>query len=297
MHPQQILIIGGGEIGQAIAKLLNVSSSAVTTWDINPEKSTSTSPLPELVSATDCIFYCAPAASLRETLTQIARYLRPNCTIAILAKGLEPASGKTTDHVAAETLPTNQPTVILGGPMLAEELECGTVVVAATTSRDGFASLSNVLSTAHIRLVQSTDIRGVAVMGVLKNIYTLLLGMESELTKSNNVRGVLITESLQEMLPLCVRLGGRGETVFTLAGIGDFIATASSTQSANFKSGRSFVLNQTSPPGSEGATSLPLLCAILGEELRAFPYLKKIARIVLDGESAEHVLIASEVTS
>ena len=74
---------------------------------------------------------------------------------------------------------------------------------------------------------------GCEVGGVVKNVIAIASGMADGMGFGDNTRATLITRGLAEMTRLGMAMGGHAITFSGLAGIGDLIATCSSSQSRN----------------------------------------------------------------
>jgi len=59
----------------------------------------------------------------------------------------------------------------------------------------------------------------------LKNIYALLLGMADGLGTTDNRKGYLTAKATNEMADIIEILGAKKETAFSVAGLGDLVAT------------------------------------------------------------------------
>lgn len=87
------------------------------------------------------------------------------------------------------------------------------------------------------RVYTNEDVIGCELGGALKNVMAIAAGMSDGLGFGDNTRATLITRALAELTRLGVALGGRPETFAGLAGMGDLIATCSSTASRNHRVG------------------------------------------------------------
>ena len=82
-------------------------------------------------------------------------------------------------------------------------------------------------------LSTSDDVIGVELGGALKNIIALGAGIIDGLGLGDNAKGAFIAWGWAEIVSLGVALGARVGTFYGLAGLGDLIATCSSTLSRN----------------------------------------------------------------
>lgn len=269
-----ILIIGAGQIGQALAELLRLRpTSEVILWDKDPRRCSGSADLPDLIGKAGAIFYCAPSWAFQDTLKRYGGLVSPHAAVYSLAKGIDPASYRFIDELLAESLP-HVAWSIVGGPMLAEELHeriPGGIGVIASADADAYWLASFLFRPSGLRLTHTSDTRGVAVAGVLKNIYALLLGTAAGLEFGSNVRGYLLGEMLQELDRFGRALGGKTDTFFGPAGIGDLIATGSSPYSAHFSVGREVAHNRVPPFEPEGINALRTLERLV-PDLDAYPY-------------------------
>lgn len=283
-------IIGVGAIGGALARILGARRDvSVLPYDTDPGKvAEPRRSLPETVQPADVVFFCVPSSALREALTACASFVREDALAVSLVKGIEPESTKTADVLLAELLPAGRAFGMLGGPMLAAEF------IRGLPGRGIFASpfpaagerMGALFAGTLLSLEFSDDARGVALAGVLKNIYALGLGIARGLSWGDNQRGWYLAQAVREMAEALARLGGRRESAYSLAGLGDLIATGFSRHSRNSNFGEEFARTGVCNIQSEGCASLPSVEALLRGSLTAFPLLTALGDIVLRGASA-----------
>jgi len=85
----------------------------------------------------------------------------------------------------------------------------------------------------YFRTYRSTDVVGVELCGAVKNVIAIASGILDGLGLGDNTRGALMTRGMVEMARLGEKLGGRRESFFGLAGMGDLITTCISRHSRN----------------------------------------------------------------
>jgi glycerol-3-phosphate dehydrogenase (NAD(P)+) len=93
--------------------------------------------------------------------------------------------------------------------------------------------LQRIFSRPSLRIYTNPDVVGCEVSGVVKNVIAIASGMAEGMGFGDNTRATLITRGLAEMTRLGMAMGGQATTFSGLAGIGDLIATCSSSQSRN----------------------------------------------------------------
>lgn len=286
----KVLIVGGGEIGRAINTLLKDKRGISTRiWDKSPKLCTGSKDLAVAAEDIDFVFLCIPSHAIDDVALQIKKLCPRKALVISLTKGLERKNGKLTSEVLRKALGRNH-IALLAGPMLAEEIESGlpTKAVLAGNKRV-FDKVQELFARTRLSLEYSSDINGVAAAGVLKNIYSLGLGMADALELGANARGVLFTMAVREAQALVVKLGGKKETLLSLAGIGDLEATSNSPHSENRTAGQRLIHGRKQRLVSEGTMSLPILLKRIGKS-KEYPLLAAIATVVAGKKNPRQTL-------
>src|SRR4029077_4738175 len=127
----------------------------------------------------------------------------------------------------------------LSGPTFAIEVARGlpAAVTVAARQEDTARDVQETMSTQNFRVYTSTDIVGVQMGGVIKNIIAIAAGISDGLNLGHNARAALITRGLAEMTRLAVRMGADPMTLAGLPGLGDLILTCTGDLSRNRKVG------------------------------------------------------------
>ncbi|MDB2436892.1 FAD-dependent oxidoreductase [Candidatus Pelagibacter bacterium] len=101
----------------------------------------------------------------------------------------------------------------------------------------GTEKLKKIISTDYYSTEVSDDLTGIELSGAIKNIYSMLIGASEGLSNSKapkeiqskyylNTSASLIHRSISEMVEFVSFYGGRPETVYGLAGLGDLYVSA-----------------------------------------------------------------------
>lgn len=254
----KILILGHGEIGQAMEYLLQ-SRHTLTIWERHPK----TTPPVDLESATsrqDVIFFCLPASPHFDLATRLRKYLRQDCLCISVAKGLDD-QGRTAAQALAQALEPKALIAVLYGPMISEEIRAGRPAFAqAGTAQAGtYARLLDLFAGTSLYLEHSTDIEGISWAAVLKNVYAILFGVADELALGDNMRGYLAAETMAELERIVTGLGGSAGAAQRLAGLGDLITTATSKGSHHHELGRRLVRGEFGSLQGEGVHTLKMV--------------------------------------
>ncbi len=287
----KITIIGGGEIGRAIEKLLFNSQAEISIWDKDSMKNSSPKNLENIIPSADFIFLCIPSFAYQEVLGNIKSLLQFNTIIISLAKGIE-NSNRIIPEILEQDLPSQQPFGLLAGPMLAEEIVNNkkAFAVLATKNQDIFEKTKTLFENSNLQIVYSDDVRGVAIASVLKNIYSILFGVIDGLYLGNNVKGDILIKAFKEMKAIIGIFNGKIETIEGLAGLGDFFATATSEYSRNRQTGLDIVKTKVCCLSGEGAISFPSLRKILGDKIFQFPLLMTLGEIFEKPTEVENLI-------
>ena len=248
-------VLGSGSWGTTIASL--VSHNAPTRlWGRNPdtvreinEQHSNNDYLPgltlskrlkadndieDVIKQSDLIVMGVPSKAFRETLLHVKANVRPWVPIVSLAKGFELKSKFRMTQVIKEILP-DHPCGVLTGPNLAREIAGGQAAasVLAMEEPSMLSRLQPVFHSGLFRVYTNTDLVGCELGGALKNVIAIAAGMGDGAGAGDNTRSAVITRGLAEMTRLGMAMGGRPETFAGLAGMGDMIATCTSSLSRN----------------------------------------------------------------
>ncbi|MEK7557265.1 MAG: NAD(P)-binding domain-containing protein [Patescibacteria group bacterium] len=289
---KRVAIIGAGNFGQALAFVLRAKQDmTVEMWDKDPAKVPIQRELPAVIRYSSIVFVCVPSWALRSALESIRGDLTPEAVVISPAKGID-NERLTVDQLLEVVLLMGQPWALLSGPMIASEMLAGQLSFAALAAKEHliFEEVRPVFSRTTVRLAYSSDPHGVALAGVLKNVYAVGLGAVEALGLGHNVQGSLVMQSCLEMAQILQRLGGHAETAWGLAGVADLVATGFSEHSRNCRVGKELVKFGKQQTESEGVSSLPHLKALVGRHIDLYPVLAAIDAIVEGTASAQEAI-------
>jgi glycerol-3-phosphate dehydrogenase (NAD(P)+) len=243
----RVTVIGNTSWGNTLGALLSDKGIAVKLWarseaevealNQGQRNYSSTSHIGEALHEAELIIWVVPSQTLRQNVNQTKDYLTDSMLLMSAAKGLEVNSGKRMSQVLAEEIaPSLRDQIcVLSGPNLAKEI--GQALPAASVIAAQDISLAErarkLMESPRFFLSTCDDIIGVELGGALKNIIALGAGMIDGLDLGDNAKGAFIAWGWAEVVSLGVTLGARAGTFYGLAGLGDLIATCSSTLSRN----------------------------------------------------------------
>jgi glycerol-3-phosphate dehydrogenase (NAD(P)+) len=287
----RVVILGAGALGKAVGGLIAKNGAGAEYWDANPAAVPGQKPLAELVPGARHIFLCVPSWAMREAVHSITPYLAPETTLFSFAKGMEKDSLQTMAEMIPTLIPPAQPLVMVGGPMLAEEIVAGkkAIGVFASHNEAALAAARELFANESFAVETTSDAAGVALASVLKNIYAVALGIADGLDLSGNEKGWLAARALGEMNGIATIFGVDPKVMIGAAGAGDLIATGYSTSSRNRTVGMEIVKNGVCNLRGEGLNALPFLIRRLEEKIASFPLLMLINTIGIECKPAAPV--------
>ena len=202
-----------------------------------PESLSVSSSSDEALSDADLVLIVVPSRSFRANAQRVCGSLRRDAIVVSATKGLETDTGKRMSEVLADELPPTMHSGIcaLSGPNLSREIIGGkpASTVIASANLDAASAAQSIVNSNLFRVYTNEDIVGVEFGGALKNIIALAAGVCDGLNYGDNAKATIITRGLAEIGRLAEAAGANPLTLAGLAGMGDLIATCSSTLSRN----------------------------------------------------------------
>lgn len=197
------------------------------------------SDLSDVIAAARDVIVAVPSHAVRSLLAQIKPMLRDDQQLACAAKGFEHGTGKLMHEVFAEELGADYPMVLVSGPTFAKEVGKGvpTAITIAAASLTMAERIAEYFHGHGFRAYTNDDIIGVEVGGAVKNVLAIGVGAADGMGAGANTRALMITRGLAEIMRLAEALGGQGETLMGLAGLGDLVLTCTDNQSRNRRFG------------------------------------------------------------
>jgi glycerol-3-phosphate dehydrogenase (NAD(P)+) len=199
-----------------------------------PDTLRATASLEEAVTGSALVIMAVPSHGFRAVLSELAGSLPAGTPVLSLAKGLEQGTHLRMTEVIAQVVP-GHPAGVLTGPNLAREIAAGqpAATVVAMADESLARSIQEVLRTTTFRVYTNPDVVGCEMAGATKNVLAIAAGILQGLGLGDSSLAALITRGLAELGRLGVALGGERITIAGLAGVGDLVATCTSSLSRN----------------------------------------------------------------
>jgi len=256
---KKVAVLGGGSFGTVLANLAASNGYKVSLWVRDAEQAlrinsegANTSYHPELklsdnIQATEdlnavmrdasVIFIATPSIIFEQIMNRISGLIDNKAYVISCTKGiLENPFRSMTDIIQNKI---KNDVGVLSGPNLAKEIAqnkiAGTVI--ASNNEDLIKLVKDTLSSKTFKIFSSNDIQGVELGGALKNIYAIICGLADSLEVGENALGLILTRSMAEMSRFAVAKGANPVTFLGLSGMGDLVATCTSTLSRNYQLG------------------------------------------------------------
>jgi glycerol-3-phosphate dehydrogenase (NAD(P)+) len=269
---EKVGVIGAGSFGTAIANILAENSADVILYVRSADKADAirasressaqklheniqiTNDLEEIANKCEVIFPIIPSSNFRDMVVELAPYLKPYHVLIHGTKGFDlfvPENEKisktnplTREHVRTISEVIKEETSVLrigclAGPNLARELDQRkpAATVVASHFDEVIAIGQRLLKNDRFMIYGSKDLIGIELCGILKNIIAVGAGTIYGMNLGENAKSLFISRGLVEMVYIGKVLGGNAQAFLGLAGVGDLVATCTSTLSRNFTVG------------------------------------------------------------
>lgn len=258
----KVAVMGAGSWGTAYAMICQEAGNETVVWarrqkvadEINgehrnddylpdqvlPSDLRATADPVEALDGADLVALAVPSIGIAEQLEAWGDAI-PDVTLVSLIKGVDVATRRFGSQLIAGTLDCDPDrVVVVSGPNLAKELAqrlpAGTVAASPDTARAEHVQAATM--TPYFRVYTNPDKIGVELSGAVKNVMALAAGISKGMGFGDNTLATVITRGLAELTRLGVALGGKPLTFSGLAGVGDLVATCTSSKSRNNTVGR-----------------------------------------------------------
>ena len=256
---KKVAVLGGGSFGTVLANLAASNGYKVSLWvrdaeqalRINSEGANSsyhpelklsdniqaTEDLNEVMRNASIIFIATPSIIFEQIMSRISELIDNKAYVISCTKGILESPFRSMTDVIQNKIKND--VGVLSGPNLANEIAqnkiAGTVI--ASNNEDLIKLVKDTLSSKTFKIFSSNDIQGVELGGALKNIYAIICGLADSLEVGENALGLILTRSMAEMSRFAVAKGANPVTFLGLSGMGDLVATCTSTLSRNYQLG------------------------------------------------------------
>lgn len=267
----RVLVLGYGEMGHAMEYLL-AARHDVRIWNMGTVVRGAHASLEEEVAEAQVILFCLPVNPHFEIARRIEPFLAAGSVCLTIAKGLD-ESGRTAAQVFENTFTDRHHYGVIYGPMISEEIRAGRHAFADAVLSDAadFGVIHSLFRGSTLVCQQAPDMHGRSWSVILKNVYAILFGVADELKLGDNMRGHLMVAAIAELSGIVQAFGGRANTPYSYAGLGDLLTTATSADSHHHELGCRLVRGEWDDISGEGVHTLRMVEKFRLLDWRAYP--------------------------
>lgn len=317
----KIAILGVGAYAIALARVFNKNKeNKVTMWakfkeEANvvmknrenlgvlpgvkiPEDIEITMNLCACMEKADIVVFAVPAGAVRQVSEEVAVYATKEQILCVVSKGIEPKTNMLMSEIVYEAT-KNENICMISGPSFAVEI--------ANDSVTGFNVACKNIEVANIVKKQfenglvvtaCDDLIGVQVAASIKNVFAIFMGMLNGMEMPDSYKASCLACLVRDLGEIIVALGGKRETIFTFAGLGDMLLTCMSSKSRNFTFGtyvgRGFTMQQAFEEMSvktvEGIHTLGTITDLMKKKNFNIKSLEVLHGILYENESKDNIL-------
>lgn len=272
----------------------------INVCDFNSYKNNNQNQIPKIAVV------CLPTKFLHNFFDVNWQFLKNYQKLIFATKGIDGESlllpTQLAENYRSQYSAINAGTVdfaVISGPSFANEL----IQKKPAALTLAFADINTAFDTAiifnrpHLRVYPSDDPIGVGMAGALKNILALAVGVSDGLDLGENARAALITRGIAEIANIIIKSGGKLESVYGLAGVGDIVLSCVSKQSRNYSAGVALAKGDTiekiiNTLGTVEGINTAFVISKLAEKLQITPPICSTVGLLINGE-----ITAKEVVS
>lgn len=265
---KKIAVLGAGSWGTVLSHMLVASGHEVNLWarsetfvkhvqqmgrftrpvELNlPEAIKLTSSLGEALHSVDVLLCAVPSEGIPALISKVKSLSTSLPLIISATKGLAMGSGACMTDLWEDAF--GERVAALSGPNLSADAAAAkpmrTIIGAKKLSiAQEAASLFQI---AHFKVECTDDLLGLEIAGAVKNVIALAAGAWDGLNLGASGKGAMLTRALDELANLVELIGGKRQTAYSVAGIGDLYITCSSQLSRNYQTGFGIGQGKTLP--------------------------------------------------
>jgi len=260
---KNVAIVGLGRMGSALATIIgknrDLESLALVSSDpeivtninqnrINPRFSWFSAPpnisksygnINDIPSNTDILFLALPSKYISDLFEN---WLKPNPKIIIVntSKGVSQKDNDFFSRVVKQRFQLE--IVTLSGPNFAEDIINNHetfVTTIAHPNKEILNKCESLFQNSNIKFYQTSDQIGTELLGSLKNLLAILLGLMKSLHATESAIASIFNISLLFVKDTLNKFHCNAETIYLPCGIGDIFLTCNSMKSRNYQFGYS----------------------------------------------------------
>lgn len=289
----QISVYGTGSLGSALIYLIANNKHQIDAYEISNENRNKFyqnigknyqnikihSELSTMPKNPQIILPCIPSNYIKNFYKNTLPDLPKNTKIISITKGFIPKSIQTISQYLSEKVdPKNILTIT--GPTFASEIinNYPTQAIIASTNKSNYLLANQLFSNQNFKVSYNQDIVGCELGGIFKNCYAITLGLLARENFQMNTKSLCLIKIIQEISSLYKKIHLKENTIYSLAFLGDLIATGLNPDSRNYQFGLSIDKNKKNT--IEGADNIKLALKLADKHKIKLPILLATQKII-----------------
>lgn len=245
----KLCIVGYGSFGSALSGVWCDKFDEISAWRFREVKKLEEgcvqkiqfcSSIYEAVKDVDVILISTASIGVDDVVHHIKQAgLKDGQIILTATKGIDVKTQRTMSEIVKDNIP-NARVAVFSGPTFSHEIKEGLPVFStiASESNEVLDFLYDLLSIPKkMILYKSNDVKGVELIGALKNVVVVLSGFMDSIKLGISAKGAVISLFFAELVNICYSLGANPETLLGISGVGDLLTSCSSDLGRNYKYG------------------------------------------------------------
>ncbi|WP_165023802.1 MULTISPECIES: NAD(P)H-dependent glycerol-3-phosphate dehydrogenase [unclassified Dysgonomonas] len=256
--PGRVAILGGGTWATALAKIVLVrekhinwymrrpdqiedfkklghNPSYLSNVEFNLDRITFYSDITEVFENSDTLILAVPSPFLKIHLEKLKTDISNKFIVSAIKGIIPPENLVVTDYLSEYYNIPAENIAIIAGPCHAEEvaLERLTYPTIACADVEKAKALAYLFDNRFIKTSVSTDVTGIELAAVLKNVYAIAAGICHGLKYGDNFQAVLVSNAITEMERFTDAVSPIERNIQDSAYLGDLLVTCYSSFSRN----------------------------------------------------------------
>lgn len=256
----KIGILGAGALAIALTKVIDNEKHDITLWTkfemekediLHSRENTKlfpgvrvsedikvTNDLAEAIAGAEVIINVLPFIAVGDIIPLLKPIYDNEQIILSTTKGIDGDTFITSTKLFEEGLGAKK-IAALSGPSFAIEIANGDNISFMLGSKDEetIQIITELFDAENINIEPTDDIEGIQLAGGIKNAIAVGSGMLAGLNAADSTKAAYMAKGMADMANFIVCLGGKKETAYTYAGIGDLLLTCMSSTSRNYTFG------------------------------------------------------------
>jgi len=307
--PQKITVLGAGRWGSLLAWLYHKYGRQVVLWNINDEflqewQTTRrnkylampggveiTSDLEKALKFSEVIFISIRLQNFRVLCRQLQHHQFKNKTVILAMKGLELTTGKRPSEILEEFFGKDVRIGFLAGPGHPQEIsqDIPTCMTVSAKEKSDLNKMVELCQTPLTKIYPNADLLGVEVGAAVKNVIGIAGGVLDALDVPS-IKSYLIARGPVEVGRLIEKMGGNFQTAFSLAHLGDYMATAFSYYSRSHQAGEMIVREKKILESAEGVPTAKTVKMLMDQYDLDMPICLAVYQIVHEQKDPKSIV-------